>query len=743
VEEYDVAEKMIRFPLWLRCVLSAIAGLWVYSFFPVMQKLGLIMNAGTFIPVFVVLCLLVLIPWRWLQLGIAIITTYLYMFAYFRSQQEGLLKGAVSLLYEEVHQIPLLWSLKMPDDPFQTQGFLLLICALFGLVRFAIYRSHLWVFYNVLGITLLIVIDVNTGVPTQLGVSMLVASTLLVLGLLHITNTWETLSLREMVKWIMPVLGLLIVCVGLPFFFVQQWTKPELNLDNRNVGVGGGVSSGAAVKMIGYQLDNTHLGGPFEMSTTPELLVTEKNPTYLRGQTLSTYTGKGWISADLSDLETKAIPLQAPFPTNFQNLSSQSLTQAVEVLSDRVNTKYLLSGYSLARVKSLAESSAGSLTYDLLQGNVFAPMMGKGQFYTVVSSQMENPYYQLAEDHTPYANEMFQVPPKVVMVDLHLPNTLPARVHALAVQMVGKEKTEYGMVSAVRSYLDQEETYSNDNVAVPGPTQDYVDQFLFDTHVGYCNNFSSAMAVLLRTLNIPTRWVTGFTAGQFVSVQGKDQQYLIEDKDAHSWVEVYFPKFGWVPFDPTPGYNYQFAPVPVTGSGSTKPVVTRQPTQPKPPKSTPVQVHPHVATNTLWNTRKVEFIGFGGMFIVLCFGASVIRRMQRRRKGKRNEELTLSIPPTSDELVNGALRDRIQLLVARLKDQQWLDARHVTLRDVCEHAAEFDVPAEASAHLLAALESHWYGGRELSPEDLSKIMSTLDTWIEKLNMPLTDVSQEK
>ena len=60
------------------------------------------------------------------------------------------------------------------------------------------------------------------------------------------------------------------------------------------------------------------------------------------------------------------------------------------------------------------------------------------------------------------------------------------------------------------------------NVAVPGENEDYVDQFLFDTKRGYCDNFSTSMAVLLRTLGIPTRWVKGYTGGEFLKYSEED-----------------------------------------------------------------------------------------------------------------------------------------------------------------------------------------------------------------------------
>jgi transglutaminase-like putative cysteine protease len=73
--------------------------------------------------------------------------------------------------------------------------------------------------------------------------------------------------------------------------------------------------------------------------------------------------------------------------------------------------------------------------------------------------------------------------------------------------------------------------------------------FLFDTKAGYCQQFSGTMALMLRMGGVPARVASGFSPGSF----NRDRkQYVVRDTDAHSWVEAYFPKIGWVTFDPTP-----------------------------------------------------------------------------------------------------------------------------------------------------------------------------------------------
>ena len=81
------------------------------------------------------------------------------------------------------------------------------------------------------------------------------------------------------------------------------------------------------------------------------------------------------------------------------------------------------------------------------------------------------------------------------------------------------------------------------------PSRRTLEGFLFDTKSGYCQQYSGAMALLLRMGGIPARVATGFTSGSY---DRKAKEYVVRDLDAHSWVEAWFPDYGWVTFDPTP-----------------------------------------------------------------------------------------------------------------------------------------------------------------------------------------------
>ena len=81
------------------------------------------------------------------------------------------------------------------------------------------------------------------------------------------------------------------------------------------------------------------------------------------------------------------------------------------------------------------------------------------------------------------------------------------------------------------------------------PGRDPVDYFLFDLKQDFCEYFATAMVVMLREAGVPARLVEGFTTGTF---DATTVQYVVREQDAHAWVEVYFPQYGWIEFEPTP-----------------------------------------------------------------------------------------------------------------------------------------------------------------------------------------------
>lgn len=140
-----------------------------------------------------------------------------------------------------------------------------------------------------------------------------------------------------------------------------------------------------------------------------------------------------------------------------------------------------------------------------------------------------------------------RLPSSVQLRYLQLPPQLDSRIATLAEQIAASAPTAYDKAAAIEAYLKTRYGYT---LRLPSsPPRDPVANFLFERKQGHCEYFASAMAVMLRTLGIPSRLVTGFRGGQFNDVTGN---YIIRARDAHSWVEAYFPQLGWISFDPTP-----------------------------------------------------------------------------------------------------------------------------------------------------------------------------------------------
>ena len=124
---------------------------------------------------------------------------------------------------------------------------------------------------------------------------------------------------------------------------------------------------------------------------------------------------------------------------------------------------------------------------------------------------------------------------------------LDIRISKLAEEITARAPSNYEKAVALEQYLS---THFGYTLELPRTLpEDPLANFLFERKHGHCEYFASSMAVMLRSLRIPSRIVTGFRGGEFNDLTG---EYVVRASDAHSWVEAYFPGFGWISFDPTP-----------------------------------------------------------------------------------------------------------------------------------------------------------------------------------------------
>ena len=143
-------------------------------------------------------------------------------------------------------------------------------------------------------------------------------------------------------------------------------------------------------------------------------------------------------------------------------------------------------------------------------------------------------------------------PPPILSLEnrdrnLQLPDPLDARIPSLALKMAGASDSDLARARAVEDRLRRDYRYAL--VRVDSDLADPLAYFLFTSRRGHCEYFASAMAVLLRTLGIPARVVTGFLGGEYNPIT---DLWVVRASDAHSWVEAWIPDYGWTTFDPTP-----------------------------------------------------------------------------------------------------------------------------------------------------------------------------------------------
>lgn len=320
------------------------------------------------------------------------------------------------------------------------------------------------------------------------------------------------------------------------------------------------------VSTIGYGLDDSRLGGPFKADPTIVFTARTQNKQYWRVETKDFYTGKGW--------EISENPKKISFKNKNDVVSwyEQNTKMKTTEATITMQKSYPHLTYPAGLV-SVEAASDVSYSVDPFSEKIYT--MNGDSSTTLHSYKVtyEIPEFSIENLKAVKTNEGQETNPYFMTKYTQLPKSLPQRVKDLAVNLTNDKDNRYDKVLAIENYFtDNSFTYESTNVLFPAKSQDYVDQFLFDTKSGYCNNFSTSMIVLLRSAGIPARWVKGYTEGTLdntlASAEGENV-YTITNDNAHSWAEVYFPGYGWIPFEPTKGFTnpYNFinnTPAPIS-----------------------------------------------------------------------------------------------------------------------------------------------------------------------------------
>jgi transglutaminase-like putative cysteine protease len=167
-------------------------------------------------------------------------------------------------------------------------------------------------------------------------------------------------------------------------------------------------------------------------------------------------------------------------------------------------------------------------------------VLQQGTRYNVTSRLSVVDAQSLREASTTY-------PDWVEATYLQVPETITPETIALAEEISAGHDNRFDVVIAIRDYLRQNIDY-NDQIEAPPEGVDPVHQVLFVTREGYCNYYASAMAMMLRTQGIASRVVSGYAQGEY---NEDNNSYRVRASNAHTWVEVYFPQYGWIQFEPT------------------------------------------------------------------------------------------------------------------------------------------------------------------------------------------------
>lgn len=177
------------------------------------------------------------------------------------------------------------------------------------------------------------------------------------------------------------------------------------------------------------------------------------------------------------------------------------------------------------------------------------PPISPGESYDILASLSAPTADELRSDGTNY-------PDWVTERYLQIPNTITPRTRELAEKITAGLESPYDKALAITNYLRANIRYVEVLEQAPPQGQEPLDWFLFESQAGFCNYYSSAEIIMLRSLGVPARWAVGYAQGEAldgeaIGASADENVYLIRQKDAHSWPEVYFPSYGWVEFEPT------------------------------------------------------------------------------------------------------------------------------------------------------------------------------------------------
>lgn len=441
---------------------------------------------------------------------------------------------------------------------FRSLLFFILLWLMTYLIQYwLINRRQIFIFFF-MTLIYITVLDTFTPYAADTAIVRTVIAGFAVMGILTFNRLLEQEGLKKEAslsrKWMIPLTALIALSAGLGFAAPKAepiWPDPVPFIKSYGQNSGG---DGPGIQKIGYGEDDSRLGGPFIGDNAVVFRAEVESRHYWKVETKDTYTGKGWVT---SQPEGEYLPfgLGEEIPvTSFIDNDAIETTEEVSSVYTFMNYPHVVYPLGLKSIKA-----SPFITYELETATEKIRTLDSGRPFALEDYKLgfAVPEYSVTAMKASGA-QAESLPEEFLSRYTQLPEELPKRVRELAQEITQDKPDWFEKARELERYFRRAEyTYSQTDVAVPDENEDYVDQFLFDTKQGYCDNFSSSMVVMARSIGLPARWVKGYTEGEFKQSLGSGLRlFEITNNNAHSWVEIYFPEMGWVPFEPTQGFNH-------------------------------------------------------------------------------------------------------------------------------------------------------------------------------------------
>ncbi|MDQ0221148.1 DUF4129 domain-containing protein [Peribacillus cavernae] len=453
---------------------------------------------------------------------------------------------------------PLVFQAKFLEISFEFQSLLVFI-----LLWLITYLLHYWItikksvfLFFIATVIIVAVLDTFTPYDATFAIIRLVLIGFSVLGVLALFRlaSQEKLSITvpSLRRWLIPLVLMVAFSsyIGLAApKFTPQWPDPMsfiTSYSDKASGSGG-------TNRIGYGVDDSSLGGGFENDDTVVFRAQASASHYWKVENKDFYTGKGWVTARKDESYTQF--------ANTEKFNGFAYPPGVETTDLKSTLTVALPYTHVPYPEPLGLTKIDSPKGELYRYHPYNDRItshtAEGDMVKLKRLELSYtlPRFDINQLKKMQARDGLKIDPEFMNLYTQIPTVFPERIKELARTITAEESNWYDQAKAIEDYFDGGEfVYDQSNIPYPEDAQDYVDQFLFETKRGYCDNYSSAMVMLLRSIDIPARWAKGYTEGTQINVKG-ERVYEVTNNNAHSWVEVYFPNAGWVPFEPTKGFS--------------------------------------------------------------------------------------------------------------------------------------------------------------------------------------------